>query len=169
MISFVAFALLMISCLLLNNHVHGFIPSKHSPFTNTITKPAFQHREYASAPQRLRSETVLSMGLFDFFKPKKSASASHILVKGSDAKSFLIELKGKLNASKDVPRAFAEAASQYSTCPSSRKGGSLGTFQQGQMVPAFDKVVFNNEVGQIHGPVSTPFGEHLILIESREE
>ena len=37
------------------------------------------------------------------------------------------------------------------------------------MVPAFDKVVFSEEVGKVHGPVSTQFGQHLILIESREE
>lgn len=34
---------------------------------------------------------------------------------------------------------------------------------------AFDRVVFSEEIGKIHGPVSTPFGEHLILIESRNE
>ncbi|KAJ1428885.1 peptidyl-prolyl cis-trans isomerase C [Ochromonadaceae sp. CCMP2298] len=83
------------------------------------------------------------------FAPKKSASASHILVKGNNAANFLTELK-------------------YSSCPSGKKGGSLGTFKQGQMVPAFDKVVFTEEVGRIHGPVMTPFGGHLILIEARE-
>jgi peptidyl-prolyl cis-trans isomerase C len=37
------------------------------------------------------------------------------------------------------------------------------------MVPAFDKVVFNEKIGELHGPVPTPFGNHLILIESRED
>jgi peptidyl-prolyl cis-trans isomerase C len=37
------------------------------------------------------------------------------------------------------------------------------------MVKAFDTVVFTEEVGKIHGPVSTPFGAHLILIEERSE
>jgi peptidyl-prolyl cis-trans isomerase C len=36
------------------------------------------------------------------------------------------------------------------------------------MVPAFDKVVFNDAVGVIHGPVQTQFGSHLILITERE-
>lgn len=75
----------------------------------------------------------------------------------------------KLQKSKDVKNAFAEAAAQYSTCPSSKNGGSLGTFKQGAMVPAFDKVVFKEAVGAIHGPVITPFGAHLIYIEGRDD
>ena len=74
-----------------------------------------------------------------------------------------------MQKSKDVKTAFAEAAAQYSTCPSAKNGGSLGTFKQGAMVPAFDKVVFKEAVGAIHGPVMTPFGVHLIYIEGRED
>ena len=37
------------------------------------------------------------------------------------------------------------------------------------MVPEFDKVVFNEEVGETHGPVQTQFGYHLIEIVSRTE
>lgn len=124
---------------------------------------------YTSAP-KLTTSTALRMGLFDgLFGPKKSASASHILVKGPEGKKFLTDLKRKIEASSNIPTTFAEAAAKYSACPSSKRGGALGTFTQGQMVPAFDKVVFTQEVGKIHGPVATPFGEHLILIESRQD
>lgn len=37
------------------------------------------------------------------------------------------------------------------------------------MVPAFDKVVFEEEIGVVHGPVKTPFGAHLILIHERSQ
>ena len=37
------------------------------------------------------------------------------------------------------------------------------------MVPEFDTVVFNEEVGKVHGPVKTQFGFHLLEITSREE
>jgi peptidyl-prolyl cis-trans isomerase C len=37
------------------------------------------------------------------------------------------------------------------------------------MVPEFDKVVFSEAVGVVHGPIKTQFGAHLILIESRSE
>lgn len=107
--------------------------------------------------------------LFDFLKPKKSASASHILVKGPDASKFLTKLKGDISASKNIPAKFAEAAAKNSICPSAKNGGSLGTFKQGQMVPAFDKVVFSESIGVVHGPINTPFGSHLILIDSRSD
>eukprot|EP01031_Cornospumella_fuschlensis_P031689 gene31689-38297_t len=117
---------------------HGFRPLLGSVKARAIANS--RHRE-------------LSMGFLDgIFGPKKTASASHILVKGNNAPAFLSKLKEDLNASKDVKAAFAEAAAQYSSCPSGKKGGALGTFKQGAMVPAFDKVVFSEEVGVIHGP-----------------
>ena len=75
--------------------------------------------------------------LFDFFKPKKSASASHILVKGNNASQFLTDLKKEISKSKNVAESFSDAAAKYSTCPSSKKGGALGTFKQGQMVQLY--------------------------------
>ena len=64
-------------------------------------------------------------------------------------------------------KAFAEAARKYSMCPSKNQGGDLGSFSPGEMVAEFDKVVFNDEVGKVHGPVQTKFGFHLIEITSR--
>eukprot|EP01041_Mallomonas_annulata_P009429 gene9429-19584_t len=123
---------------------------------------------FRGPPRHAMKRPTLQMGLFDsIFGPKKSASASHILVKGPNSATFLTKLKGDLNKAKNVPIAFADAAAQYSACPSAQKGGALGKFNQGQMVPAFDKVVFNEEIGVIHGPISTPFGSHLILIDER--
>ena len=101
----------------------------------------------------------------EVFYIKKKASARHIL--NQDA-AFLTQLKEELSNSKNVLESFATAATEYSSCPSgSRAGGSLGSFNQGSMVPAFDKVVFSEEVGKIHGPIATQFGYHLIYIESR--
>ena len=88
---------------------------------------------------------------------------------GENGPTFLTKLKEELSSSKKLPEDFANAAAQFSACPSASKGGSLGTFGQGAMVPAFDKVVFNEEVGKVHGPVKTPFGAHLIYIESRSD
>lgn len=121
---------------------------------------------------RAYSQSALRMGLFDsIFGAKKAASAAHILVKGANGKEFLSSLKKELEQSKSVDKAFAEAAAKFSSCPSAKKGGSLGRFTQGQMVPPFDKVVFDaeNAIGKVHGPVATAFGHHLILIESREQ
>jgi peptidyl-prolyl cis-trans isomerase C len=37
------------------------------------------------------------------------------------------------------------------------------------MVKEFDEVVFNREVGVVHGPVKTQFGYHLLEITSRTD
>lgn len=56
-----------------------------------------------------------------------------------------------------------------SECPSAKRGGNLGTFKPGMMVKEFDEVVFNKPVGVVHGPITTQFGSHLILITRRYE
>lgn len=45
------------------------------------------------------------------------------------------------------------------------KGGDLGFFMRGRMVPEFDSVAFSTEPGVIAGPVSTKFGYHIIKVE----
>jgi cyclophilin family peptidyl-prolyl cis-trans isomerase len=57
---------------------------------------------------------------------------------------------------------FAELARQYSDGPSGPKGGDLGRFTRGQMVPEFDQVVFSLEPGEVSGVVETQFGYHII-------
>ena len=63
---------------------------------------------------------------------------------------------------------FADLAAAHSSCPSGQRGGDLGSFSPGMMVPEFDTVVFNEAVGEVHGPVQTQFGYHLIEITSRD-
>lgn len=90
------------------------------------------------------------------------ASARHILVETEQACE---DLKNQINDGAD----FAELASQHSKCPSGKQGGELGEFGPGQMVKEFDEVVFNGEVGVVHGPVKTQFGYHLLEITNRTE
>jgi peptidyl-prolyl cis-trans isomerase C len=92
-----------------------------------------------------------------------TASARHILV---NDEALCQELKEKINSGEI---SFEEAARQHSTCPSGARGGDLGTFSQGQMVPEFDTVVFNDEVGKVHGPVKTQFGYHLLEVTERND
>ncbi|MBN2023298.1 MAG: peptidylprolyl isomerase [Pirellulales bacterium] len=88
------------------------------------------------------------------------ARARHILV---ETKEACEELKAQIENGAD----FAEMARRHSQCPSSREGGDLGEFSQGQMVPEFDRVVFCDELGKVHGPIRTQFGYHLLEILSR--
>lgn len=92
-----------------------------------------------------------------------TASARHILVSSEDQCN---DLKTKINNGEIT---FEDAAKEFSQCPSGAEGGELGTFPQGAMVPEFDKVVFNDEVGVVHGPVETDFGYHLLEVTSRND
>lgn len=90
------------------------------------------------------------------------ANARHILV---DSEEKCSELKQQLADGAD----FAAVALANSSCPSKAQGGDLGSFGPGMMVPEFDKVVFNEAVGVVHGPVKTQFGYHLLEITSRSD
>ena len=82
-------------------------------------------------------------------------NAQHILV---DQEFEALDIIKKLNEGES----FDHLASEFSSCPSGKEGGNLGTFGKGQMVPAFEKAAFELEVGQVSGPVRTQFGYHLI-------
>jgi len=83
------------------------------------------------------------------------ACARHILVK---TKEEAETLKKKLAGGAD----FGTLAKKHSLCSSAKKGGNLGEFRPGQMVKAFDNVVFKLPVLKVHGPIKTKFGFHLI-------
>lgn len=88
------------------------------------------------------------------------ASARHILV---DTIEQCEDLKQQIADGAD----FGEIAKQYSNCPSGAEGGELGQFNKGMMVPEFDRVVFNEALHTVHGPIKTQFGYHLLEITSR--
>lgn len=97
------------------------------------------------------------------FVSGESVDASHILVDSAEkANEILADIKsGKVS--------FEDAAKQFSSCPSSENGGSLGEFTRGQMVPEFDAAVFAMNVGDISEPVQTQFGFHLIKLNGKKE
>jgi peptidyl-prolyl cis-trans isomerase C len=93
----------------------------------------------------------------DKFKSGEQVRASHILVKNEkEADEILAQLKGGAS--------FEELAKKYSTDSTAAKGGDLGWFSKGAMVPEFDKVVFGLKEGQISGVVKTQFGFHIIKV-----
>ena len=88
------------------------------------------------------------------------ATARHILV---DTQDKCQALKDEIAGGGD----FADLAKQHSSCPSGQQGGDLGEFGPGLLVKEFDEVVFNKEVGKVHGPVKTQFGYHLVEVTER--
>jgi len=88
--------------------------------------------------------------------------AKHILVADPNTAAMI---EAKLKAGGD----FAALAKQYSTDPSSKdKGGELGFFSKGQMVPAFQAAAFSQKVGVVGPPVHSPFGYHIIVVEEKK-
>jgi len=75
-----------------------------------------------------------------------------------DAHQKIQQIQTKLAGGDD----FAALARAHSDCPSSSKGGDLGTFGRGQMVGPFEQATYALEVGATSGIVETPFGYHII-------
>ncbi|MBN2138160.1 MAG: peptidylprolyl isomerase [Sedimentisphaerales bacterium] len=112
------------------------------------------------------------------FETPEQVRASHILIKteltdpNSDpnevkaaAKAKAEDLLKQLNEGAD----FATLAKTHSDCPSAPRGGDLGLFPKGQMVPAFEKAAFELEVGKISDIVETKFGYHIIKVTEHKE
>ncbi|MDP2806646.1 MAG: peptidylprolyl isomerase, partial [bacterium] len=97
----------------------------------------------------------------DYYKRMGTeVKARHILVKtDSLAKAIYKSLKDGAD--------FEETAKQKSQDPGSApRGGDLGWFGWGRMVQAFQKAVFDLKPGQLGKPVQTPFGFHIIRMDS---
>ena len=100
----------------------------------------------------------------DKFKQGETVNADHILV---DSEEKALEILAKIESGEIN---FGDAAREYSSCPSGQRGGNLGDFGRGQMVPEFDKAVFELEVNEVtKTPVKTQFGYHLIKLNSKSE
>ncbi|HEY9744929.1 MAG TPA: peptidylprolyl isomerase [Oculatellaceae cyanobacterium] len=87
--------------------------------------------------------------------------ASHLLV---ESQKMAEECRAEILAG----ASFAEVAQRVSKCPSGARGGDLGYFGRGQMVPQFEKAAFELPVGEISQPVQTQFGWHLITVTDRQ-
>lgn len=104
----------------------------------------------------------------DEFNLKASVHARHILVKSeAEAERIINELK-PLSGEK-LQAKFEALAKAKSVGPSSARGGDLGFFTKGQMVPAFNDKVFSMKVGTITTkPVKTQFGYHIIYLQEKK-
>jgi peptidyl-prolyl cis-trans isomerase C len=81
--------------------------------------------------------------------------ASHILVK---ERSLANELLKRVKRGEN----FSTLAKEFSICGSKSKGGDLGWFGPGKMVPKFEEAVKKMRTGQTSNLVPTQFGFHII-------
>lgn len=101
----------------------------------------------------------------DKFKVPESVHARHILVADEKTAKEIIDQLKKLKGTA-LKKKFIELAKAKSTGPTGPKGGDLGTFARGQMVPEFEEAVFKLKNGEITVvPVKTQFGYHVIFLE----
>lgn len=87
--------------------------------------------------------------------------ASHILVK---TQAEALKIRQEIIHGKS----FAQAAKEYSICPSGEEGGDLGYFSRGMMVPEFEDAAFSLPLQRLSDPLQTQFGWHLILVTDKK-
>ncbi|MBZ5602871.1 MAG: peptidylprolyl isomerase [Acidobacteriia bacterium] len=73
------------------------------------------------------------------------------------------DLHDKIAGGADFAKLATAESDDTGTAPN---GGDLGAFSKGRMVPAFEQAAFAAQPGKVTDPVKSPFGYHLILVES---
>lgn len=106
--------------------------------------------------------------LIDFRTGPDSVKARHILINPTTV-GGLEKAKVKADSLKSLIQNgadFVKLAALYGTDASKDKGGDLGTFGRGAMIPAFEDAVFGGTIGEVI-TVTTQYGVHVIEIEKQ--
>jgi peptidyl-prolyl cis-trans isomerase D len=126
-------------------------------------------------PDRLRDQVSLSDKEMqdyynqhpDEFKRPEQIHARHILIKvgeqrnDAQAKQEIDKIRQRIAGGADFATVAREASDDTGSKP---QGGDLSYFGRGQMVKEFEDAAFNAKVGELAGPVKSPFGYHLIQV-----
>jgi peptidyl-prolyl cis-trans isomerase C len=151
------------------------IQAKIEDIMNAVLAQEFLHREM-EGKVRITDDEIETYykGHKDEFTGPESVKARHILLKvpeGADdeaweeAESKAEDIKKKLENGED----FAKLAKKYSDDLGSKdKGGDLGFFSKGRMVPEFESAAFSLKPGELSGPVKTKFGYHIIEVREKK-
>lgn len=110
-------------------------------------------------------EQVSARHILIAFKGSPAAQAGKKELTEDEAKAKAEDIRKQLAAGAD----FAELAKKESDdTGSGSRGGDLGTFGHGQMVPEFESAAFGTKVGELSPVVRTQFGFHILKVEKRD-
>jgi len=110
-------------------------------------------------------EQVKARHILIAFKGSPAAQPGKKELTEDEAKAKAEEIRKQLVAGAD----FAELAKKESDdTGSGSRGGDLGTFGHGQMVPEFEKAAFGTKVGEVSPVVRTQYGFHILKVESHD-
>ncbi len=106
-----------------------------------------------------------------FIQPDQ-VRARHILIdtQGLESEDAVAEAKQRAEGIRQEiidGSDFGEMAQEHSEGPSASRGGDLGLFGRGQMVPPFEEAAFALEEGEVSGIVETQFGFHIIQVTEK--
>ncbi|MCL4305688.1 peptidylprolyl isomerase [bacterium] len=127
--------------------------------------------------EKVINEVISEASLREYYNNSaKEVSARHILVKKSAADTSEADrqrLKGRIDSIKTAINgglSFKEAAALLSEdATTARDSGDLGWFPWGRMVDEFQKAAWAAKPNELAGPVESPFGWHLIWVDSTRE
>ena len=125
--------------------------------------------DFLAVEKNVELAKSLYEGMNEEFNKPAQLKARHILLpvkqgeKGDEQKKQIEAIAKKANA-----KNFATLAKKESKGPSASKGGDLGWFSKGSMVPEFEAVAFSLKKGEISKPVKTNFGWHIIYLEDKK-
>ena len=101
------------------------------------------------------SDAILASHILIMYQGSSRSAASR---SKEEARSLIAQVKKKFDAGGD----FEALAQAHSDCASASRGGDLGLFGRGEMVPAFDDAAFALEMDEMSDIVETDFGFHVI-------
>ncbi len=133
--------------------VEQIVASAGEPTEDEIKEHFAQHRNEYSRPERALAQHILITP--DGDTPESKATA----------RKKISTIRERVVNGAD----FSAEAKAHSHCPSKDKGGSLGWFSRGMMVPAFESAAFGMKDGEVSDIVETQFGYHIIYRTGHED
>ncbi len=124
-----------------------------------VTVADFEVRKFHSDYKDSLPPSPKQVRVFQILLPVEPAPATLDSLR-TKAEAVLAEIKAGLD--------FGEAARRHSEDPSAERGGDIGSYGRGELVPEFERVAFAAKPGELAGPVKTVFGFHLIKVLSND-